>query len=250
MELPCTPLERGVKNYYPEGVKGKKTQSPTFQTQNSETSFSTSTFLSPKLNYFSNNKPKATEPVAKNNRLCLENQTDLLSSLNLIDEQEFTDKQQEIYFKSFSYSNQIEKELNNDTLKFEHSREIAVKSISHTSMRCESVEPFFPDIFSTSFCLRPTSDKNVNTNVMQSDGIVEKDESSHEIDNVMSLPSCSSMDPMTSLSGAVEDPVFSSEESMLSVENNETDEGARDFGFKVHVRIKPLDDQDVGKLSL
>ena len=260
-ELPCTPLERGVKNYYPEGVKARKSCSPYSQISNIENSFDKAqdvltrtpellslcdqesvkdfnphdSYLQMNYNSYDTFSSSESRESAKNLLASPHLSTPFSDSFNLSNNEKFSD----------SFNREKSKQGYEPTYEdFFSSKEYSLNSnltheTAHPQLRCESVEPFFPDIFSQpSFFDRPSSVKSVSSDVIYHD------------DAISSLPSCSSVDTSQSRDEGVEDLVLSSEGSVLDEANLSADDKSTANGFKVHVRIKPLDEQDGGDLTI
>ena len=245
-DLPCTPLERGVKNYYPEGVKVRKENSPLSLLRSFHGSMNTPTH-SPELLRLQDLAPKRSFHQNSHDYQRYGQDANTISSLaRLTSYENLTSKenQRAVFSKSF-HLEQIKKDIFGDLKhnKLLHSSPTSVRSRNNSQtdnqnqMRCESVETFFPDIFSVpSFYDRPLSAKSVASDIISRDDVIKRH------------PSQDSVFPSSPTSESKDNQVLSTESSAYGESNSSASdhEPSNDFGFKVHVRIKPLEDQDAG----
>ena len=243
-DLPRTPLERGAKNYFPEGVKGKKESFPFSQTKSFHGSFgrlSTAPTHSPELLRLHDLSPKTSVYQDRHYQQPSENFSSFFASINFgLDEKlMFPENQREVLLNSFHLEqikhDRLSKKQNSPSSSVK--RRLISQTENQNQMRSESVETFFPDIFSLpSFYDRPNSAKSAATCVTSHDDDIKPS----QLHNDKSVPSPHS--------DYTEAPLLSTESSTIGESSSGLSDQdlSSDSGFKVHIRIKPLEDQDAG----
>ena len=248
-DIPSTPyLERGVKNYFPEGVNKRKENSPL-----------------PYLKSFDNSLEKSNVNTAHSPQLLRLHEKDIGKSFQHHDSKYHcfsrdhhlanfsfsakvnTDEKvlppengPAIFSKSFVHLEQTSCMKSQTTLKpisYSNFSQNNLPIVNYSPMRCESTETFFPDIFSVpSFNDRSLSAKSGSSKVSHRDDVISPNRS-----ETTTIATSDDNEKTANHALSSENSVFE------EIDDHESEkESHTSLGFGVHIRIKPLEDQDAG----